>query len=73
MLEMIEGCDFDILAHLTCPLRYINGKYAMDVDCKMYENKIKSILERIIERKIALEINSSCVYEGSRYCELIPE
>lgn len=73
MLEMIEGCDFDILAHLTCPLRYINGKYGMGVDCKMYENKIKSILERIIERKIALEINSSCVYEGSRYCELMPE
>lgn len=45
----------------------------MGVDCKMYENKIKNILERIIERKIALEINSSCVYEGSRYCELMPE
>lgn len=73
MLEMIESCNFDILAHLTCPLRYINGKYEMGVDCKMYENKIKSILERIIERKIALEINTSCVYEGSRYCELMPE
>lgn len=73
MLEMLENCDFDVLAHLTCPLRYINGKYEMGVDCKMYENKIKSILERIIERKIALEINTSCVYDGSRYCELMPE
>lgn len=73
MLEMIESCSFDILAHLTCPLRYINGKYEMGIDCKMYDNKIKSILEHIIERKIALEINTSCVYEGSRYCELMPE
>ena len=73
VLKMIASCDFDILAHLTCPLRYINGKYEMGVDCKMYENKIKSILECIIERKIALEINTSCVYEGSKYCELMPE
>ena len=25
MLEMIENTSFDILTHLTCPLRYING------------------------------------------------
>lgn len=73
MLEMLESCDFDILAHLTCPLRYINGKYEMGIDCKMYEDKIKSILEQIIKRKIALEINTSCVYEGSSYCEFMPE
>lgn len=73
VFEMIINCDFDILAHLTCPLRYINGKYGMDIDCKIYENKIKSILKCIIERKIALEINTSCIYDGSKYCELMPE
>lgn len=70
---MIENCDFDILAHLTCPLRYINGKYGMGIDCKDYEDKIKKILGLIIDRKIALEINTSCMHEGFGYRELMPE
>lgn len=73
MLEMTEQIDFDILAHLTCPLRYINGKYEMGIDCRQYEAKIKKILQEIIKRDIALEINTSCVYDGSKYCELMPE
>lgn len=73
MISMIEACDFDILAHLTCPLRYINGKYHMNADCKKYKDKIERILRYIIDRKIALEINTSCVYDGSGYCELMPE
>ena len=32
VLTMIETTDFDILAHLTCPLRYIKGKYNIDID-----------------------------------------
>lgn len=73
MIFMIENCDFDILAHMTCPLRYINGKYHMNVDCKKYKDKIKRILQYIIDRKTALEINTSCAYDGSGYCELLPE
>lgn len=73
MLEMIENCDIDILAHMTCPLRYINGKYKAGIDSRKYENKIKKILEYIIKKDIALEINTSCVYEGSAYCEFMPE
>lgn len=73
MVEMIENCDIDILAHMTCPLRYINGKYQRGIDSRKYEDKIKKILEYIIKKDIALEINTSCVYEGSAYCEFMPE
>lgn len=73
MLQMIETCDFDVLAHMTCPLRYVNGKYHLGIDCRAYEHKIRAILERIIARRIALEINTSCVYDDSRYRELLPE
>ena len=27
VIYMLENCDYDIAAHITCPLRYINGKY----------------------------------------------
>lgn len=73
MLEMIKNSSIDILAHITCPLRYINGKYRMGTDSRKYEEKIKKILEYIIKHNIALEINTSCVYDGSGYCEYLPE
>lgn len=73
MLVMLKECDFDILAHLTCPLRYINGKYGLNIDAKKYAEKTDKILKEIIKRKIALEINTSCVYKDSGYCEFMPE
>lgn len=59
VLEMIYETDFDILSHLTCPLRYINGKYKRDIDIQIFEGKIRKILSEIIERGISLEINTS--------------
>lgn len=59
ILTMIETTDFDILAHLTCPLRYINGKFGLGVDIAAYSVKIDEILHRIIKKGIALEVNTS--------------
>ena len=72
-IYMLENCDYDVAAHITCPLRYINGKYGMNVDCRLYEDKIRHILECIIKHRAALEINTSCVVAGSEYNELMPE
>ena len=59
VLEMISTMDFDVLAHITCPLRYITGKYGIKVDLSAFDGKITEILEAIINRKIALEVNTS--------------
>ncbi len=59
VLSMLETVDFDILAHLTYPLRYINGKYGVGVSLDSYREKIDRILKGIIEKNIALEINTS--------------
>ena len=61
MMTMLEEMDFDILAHITSPLRYIKGKYRIDVDMSQYEEKIDKILCNIIQRGIALEVNTSSV------------
>lgn len=73
MYVMLEKCDFDVLAHLTCPFRYINGKYGLGIDARSYRDKIEKILKEIINRSIALEINTSCVHEDSAYREFMPE
>lgn len=57
--QMIDKTDFDVLSHLTCPLRYINGKYHRDVDIMQYRKEIFDIFEQIIQKEIALEINTS--------------
>ncbi len=56
---MILETDFDILAHLTCPIRYIKGKYGHNIDLDRYGDKITDILKSIIEKDIALEVNTS--------------
>ncbi|MBQ3075141.1 MAG: histidinol-phosphatase HisJ family protein [Clostridia bacterium] len=59
MLTMLETVDFDVLCHLTCPLRYINGKFGLGLDRAKYDEKIDRILQRIIKKGIALEVNVS--------------
>lgn len=71
MREMIGKTDFDILAHLTCPLRYLCGKYGRKVKTEDYRDQIEDILETIIQKGIALEVNTSCLDSG--YPFLLPE
>ena len=59
LLETLKTVPIDIMAHLTCPLRYINGKYQRNVSSRTYETKITKILEYIIDHKIPMEINTS--------------
>ncbi len=59
LLEMIERTSFDVLTHLTCPLRYINGKYQRNADIMHHREEIFTIFEQIIQKEIALEINTS--------------
>ena len=59
VLTMLDNLDFDILAHLTCPIRYINGKYKLGLGFDRYKEKIEKILSIIIKQGIALEVNTS--------------
>lgn len=65
-----ENLDVDVLAHLTYVFRYLNGKYKRNVDWRLYEKTFRRIFRGIIERNIALEINTSSV--GTDYDEWFP-
>ena len=71
LLEMIGTADFDILAHLTCPLRYLCGKYGIAVDLRTHAEQIDTVLKEIVSRRIALEVNTSCL--GTGYDVLMPD
>ena len=38
ILTLLDTTDFDILGHLTCPLRYIKGKYKINIDMSTTHN-----------------------------------
>ena len=69
--EMIEKTDFDVLSHLTCPLRYINGKYGRNIEIRHFEKEILGIFDQIIRKDIPLEINTSGI--GSFYSQYMPD
>lgn len=60
--ELQEICEWgkcDAIAHFTYPIRYIHGRTDIRVNLENYYEKIKSIYKIMIEKGIALEINTS--------------
>ncbi len=64
ILETIEHCDFDSLAHLTYPLRYIVRRDGREMPYEKYAKKYDEILSLLIEKEKALEINTSAIKNG---------
>ena len=64
MLESVKTFDFDILSHLTVPLRYIELVYGRKTDIKKHYPAIETILREIIKRHKTLEINTASVEKG---------
>ncbi len=50
--------DYDVLGHISCPARYITGRHKRHTNVMLYEDTIKEILKKIIDRDIALELNT---------------
>ena len=56
---MVDWGNFDTLAHLTYPLRYICGEHGIPLDLSVYAGQIDSILSGLVEKGKAMEINTS--------------
>lgn len=63
LLEMAEASDFDVLGHLTYPLRYICGDCGIAVDMKKYGSVIDEIFRALIRNGKGIEINTSGLRE----------
>lgn len=59
ILETIEWGKFDSLAHLTYPWRYIVGEHGLQIDNDRFSKRIDEVLEALIQKDKALEINTS--------------
>lgn len=59
MLVMAQTGDFDSLAHLTYPFRYLANFPELTVDKNQFDDIIDEILKAVVARGKALEINTS--------------
>ena len=59
MEELVNTGCFDSLAHLTYPFRYLAGNSEISIDMKKYSQRIDGILELLIKKDKALEVNTS--------------
>ena len=71
MLEMVKWGKFDVLGHLTYPLRYIAGEYGLDVDLSKYDDIIIEIFKTLIDNGKGIEINTSGLRQ--KYGKAFPE
>lgn len=59
ILTMLQWGNFDILAHLTYPFRYMYSKNNIMEDIGKYKTQVDDILALTAEKDIALEINTA--------------
>lgn len=59
VLETIEWGQFDSLAHLTYPWRYIVGEHHLEIPENRWTARIDEVLKALIKHGKALEVNTS--------------
>lgn len=59
VLQMARWGEFDVLGHLTYPLRYITGESGIQIDMDKYLPIIKEIFSTLIKNDMGIEINTS--------------
>lgn len=64
MLKTAEAADVDVIAHLTYPLRYINGDGEKGLDISTFYPIIDEIFAVMIKRGLSLEVNTSGIARG---------
>ncbi len=58
-LDIAKWGKFDVLGHLTYPLRYLVGDYGYSLDLTRYESCIAECFRHVIQKGKSLEINTS--------------
>lgn len=59
MYELCKWNKFDVLGHITYPLRYIEGEHKIKVDMSLHEEAIRECFRLIIQNGKGIEINTS--------------
>lgn len=59
LIELAANYDFDVLGHLTYPMRYMFLKENKRIDLKPFEDQYRILFKTIVERGKGIEVNTS--------------
>lgn len=59
LIDMIQWGNFDVLGHLSYPLRYPKLLGGIDVDFSRYKEQVDEVLRLVVESGKGIEINAS--------------
>ncbi len=62
LIELAETGDFDVMGHLTYPLRYMFERQQLRLDLTPYEEKFRYLFQCLIEKGRGIELNVSGLY-----------
>ena len=72
LLALAQWAKFDVLAHITYPLRYIYNEQGLGkIDMAPYAGQIDAVLEAAAQNNLALEINTAGLRQD--YNRLVPD
>ncbi|MGI6031518.1 MAG: histidinol-phosphatase HisJ family protein [Eubacteriales bacterium] len=57
--RLAEGYDFDVMGHITYPLRYMYQQTGKTPDLTRYEGRFRTLFATLIEKGRGIEINTS--------------
>ena len=64
LLKLSEMGDFDVMGHLTYPLRYMFERNQLRLDLRPYEEKFRQLFKNLTEKERGIELNVSGYYKA---------
>ncbi len=64
LLKLSEMGDFDVMGHLTYPLRYMFERNQLRLDLRPYEEKFRQLFKNLTEKSRGIELNVSGYYKA---------
>ena len=59
LTEMTESCDFDVMGHITYPLRYLFERTGKRIELGPYEEKLRGLFRMLVQSGRGIELNVS--------------
>ena len=57
LIDTAKAYDYDVLAHIVCPARYMTGRYGRATELKNYKDEIAEVMKIVIDKGASLEMN----------------
>lgn len=58
-MELVASVSFDVLGHLTYPLRYMNGRYMLDLSFDSETDRLRELFGMLVHSGRGIELNVS--------------